>query len=77
VVGGYDDFGEEGSYGFAQMNATSNAAEEAAAGREPLVIFFKKALLHHRPLAHQSLNRKCLGQLLQPAAVLWRLTGLA
>jgi len=43
VVGGYDDFGEEGSYGFAQMNATSNAAEEAAAGREPLVIFFYKA----------------------------------
>lgn len=51
VVGGYDDFGEEGiffsrmerlieivwlgSYEFAQMRATSSAAKEMAAGREP------------------------------------------
>ena len=35
VVGGYDDFGEEGSYEFAQMGATSSSAAEAAAGREP------------------------------------------
>jgi fatty acid synthase subunit alpha, fungi type len=34
-VGGYDDFGEEGSYEFAQMKATSNSAEEVDAGREP------------------------------------------
>eukprot|EP00002_Diphylleia_rotans_P033397 TRINITY_DN709_c0_g1_i3.p1 TRINITY_DN709_c0_g1~~TRINITY_DN709_c0_g1_i3.p1 ORF type:complete len:4344 (-),score=1082.54 TRINITY_DN709_c0_g1_i3:153-13184(-) len=35
VVGGYDDFGEEGSYEFAQMKATSNSVSEIAAGREP------------------------------------------
>eukprot|EP01119_Soliformovum_irregulare_P010017 TRINITY_DN2425_c0_g2_i3.p1 TRINITY_DN2425_c0_g2~~TRINITY_DN2425_c0_g2_i3.p1 ORF type:complete len:3502 (-),score=1233.34 TRINITY_DN2425_c0_g2_i3:1297-11802(-) len=35
VVGGYDDFGEEGSYEFGQMKATSNTADEVAAGREP------------------------------------------
>jgi fatty acid synthase subunit alpha len=35
VVGGYDDFGEEGSYEFAQMKATSNSAAEVDAGREP------------------------------------------
>jgi hypothetical protein len=35
VVGGYDDFGEEGSYEFAQMKATSNAKDEEAAGRNP------------------------------------------
>jgi 3-oxoacyl-(acyl-carrier-protein) synthase len=35
IVGGYDDFCEEGSYEFAQMGATSSSAEEARAGREP------------------------------------------
>jgi len=35
VVGGYDDFCEEGSYEFAQMGATSSSATELAAGREP------------------------------------------
>lgn len=35
LVGGYDDFGEEGSYEFAQMHATSSALEELARGREP------------------------------------------
>lgn len=35
MVGGYDDFGEEGSYEFAQMKATSNARDEEAAGRTP------------------------------------------
>jgi fatty acid synthase subunit alpha len=35
IVGGYDDFCEEGSYEFAQMGATSSSAEEAAAGRDP------------------------------------------
>lgn len=35
IVGGYDDFGEEGSYEFAQMKATSNAKEEVESGREP------------------------------------------
>eukprot|EP00741_Cyanophora_paradoxa_P008217 tig00000025_g7952.t1 len=35
LVGGYDDFGEEGSYEFAQMKATSNSSEEVARGREP------------------------------------------
>ncbi|MCE9626014.1 MAG: hypothetical protein K8R69_11300, partial [Deltaproteobacteria bacterium] len=34
-VGGYDDFGEEGSYEFANMGATSNSAEEIAKGRDP------------------------------------------
>jgi phosphopantetheine--protein transferase-like protein len=35
VVGGYDDFGEEGSYEFANMKATANSAEEMAKGRAP------------------------------------------
>lgn len=35
VVGGYDDFQEEGSYEFAQMRATSNARAELERGREP------------------------------------------
>ncbi|GME84315.1 unnamed protein product [[Candida] boidinii] len=35
LVGGYDDFGEEGSYEFANMNATSNAVDEFAHGRTP------------------------------------------
>lgn len=35
LVGGYDDFQEEGSYEFANMNATANALDEAAHGRTP------------------------------------------
>ncbi|EPE03581.1 fatty acid synthase subunit alpha [Ophiostoma piceae UAMH 11346] len=35
VVGGFDDFGEEGSYEFANMKATSNAVDEFAHGRTP------------------------------------------
>jgi fatty acid synthase subunit beta len=35
VVGGFDDFQEEGSYEFANMKATSNADAELAMGREP------------------------------------------
>ncbi|KAI5952755.1 FAS2 [Candida jiufengensis] len=35
MVGGYDDFQEEGSYEFANMNATSNAEEEFKHGRTP------------------------------------------
>ncbi|KAK7463431.1 fatty acid synthase alpha subunit Lsd1 [Stygiomarasmius scandens] len=35
IAGGYDDFGEEGSYEFANMKATSNADTEFAMGREP------------------------------------------
>lgn len=35
LVGGYDDFQEEGSYEFANMNATSNAVDEMAHGRTP------------------------------------------
>ncbi|KAH8117927.1 fatty acid synthase [Phellopilus nigrolimitatus] len=35
LAGGYDDLGEEGSYEFAQMKATSNAETEFAMGREP------------------------------------------
>lgn len=35
IVGGYDDFQEEGSYEFANMNATSNALDEFAHGRTP------------------------------------------
>lgn len=35
IVGGYDDFGEEGSYEFANMKATANSAEEIAKGRAP------------------------------------------
>ncbi|KAK9759886.1 fatty acid synthase alpha subunit Lsd1 [Basidiobolus ranarum] len=35
VVGGYDDFQEEGSFEFANMKATSNAIEELEQGREP------------------------------------------
>ncbi|KAI9138416.1 fatty acid synthase [Paraphysoderma sedebokerense] len=35
VVGGFDDFQEEGSYEFANMKATSNAEAEFACGREP------------------------------------------
>ncbi|ODQ80013.1 hypothetical protein BABINDRAFT_8193 [Babjeviella inositovora NRRL Y-12698] len=35
IVGGYDDFQEEGSYEFANMNATSNSLEEFEKGRTP------------------------------------------
>lgn len=35
IVGGYDNFQEEGSYEFANMNATSNAVTEFAHGRTP------------------------------------------
>lgn len=35
LVGGYDDFQEEESYGFSQMKATVNVAEELARGRLP------------------------------------------
>jgi fatty acid synthase subunit alpha len=35
LVGGYDDFGEEGSYEFAQMKATSDSNHEVAMGRDP------------------------------------------
>ena len=35
VCGGYDDFGEEGSYEFANMKATSSTTAERAMGREP------------------------------------------
>ncbi|OQS01704.1 fatty acid synthase subunit alpha [Achlya hypogyna] len=35
IVGGYDDFGEEGSYEFAQMKATSDADKETSMGRDP------------------------------------------
>ncbi|KNC49148.1 uncharacterized protein AMSG_11853 [Thecamonas trahens ATCC 50062] len=34
-VGGFDDFGEESSYEFAQMGATSNSDKEFAQGRDP------------------------------------------
>jgi fatty acid synthase subunit alpha len=35
LVGGFDDLGEEGSYEFANMKATSNAVDEFAHGRTP------------------------------------------
>lgn len=35
IVGGYDDFGEEGSYEFANMKATASSADEIAKGRAP------------------------------------------
>ncbi|KAI5794513.1 fatty acid synthase-like protein [Peziza echinospora] len=35
LVGGFDDFQEEGSYEFANMKATSNADDEFAQGRSP------------------------------------------
>ncbi|KAF1987053.1 fatty acid synthase-like protein [Aulographum hederae CBS 113979] len=35
LVGGFDDFQEEGSYEFANMKATSNAEDEMAHGRTP------------------------------------------
>lgn len=35
LVGGYDDFGEEGSYEFANMKATANSEEEMECGRTP------------------------------------------
>ncbi|KAH9897168.1 fatty acid synthase subunit alpha [Xylariomycetidae sp. FL2044] len=35
LVGGFDDFSEEGSYEFANMKATSNAVDEIAHGRTP------------------------------------------
>ncbi|OWZ23331.1 Holo-acyl-carrier-protein, partial [Phytophthora megakarya] len=35
IVGGYDDFGEEGAYEFAQMKATSDSVKETEMGREP------------------------------------------
>ncbi|KAM7198597.1 fatty acid synthase subunit alpha [Naviculisporaceae sp. PSN 640] len=35
LVGGFDDFGEEGSYEFANMKATSNSVDEFAHGRTP------------------------------------------
>ncbi|CCI41838.1 unnamed protein product [Albugo candida] len=34
IVGGYDDFGEEGAYEFAQMKATSDSVNEIAMGRD-------------------------------------------
>lgn len=35
IAGGFDDFDEEGSLEFANMQATSNTETELAAGREP------------------------------------------
>ncbi|KHN97914.1 fatty acid synthase subunit alpha [Metarhizium album ARSEF 1941] len=35
LVGGFDDFGEEGSYEFANMKATSNTVDELNHGRTP------------------------------------------
>ncbi|KAL6860485.1 beta subunit of fatty acid synthetase [Amphichorda felina] len=35
LVGGFDDFGEEGSYEFANMKATSNTVDEFEHGRTP------------------------------------------
>jgi 3-oxoacyl-(acyl-carrier-protein) synthase len=35
IAGGFDDFGEEGSYEFASMRATVNCEDEVHAGREP------------------------------------------
>ncbi|KAI1082891.1 hypothetical protein F5B20DRAFT_530768 [Whalleya microplaca] len=35
LVGGFDDFGEEGSFEFANMKATSNSVDEIAHGRTP------------------------------------------
>ena len=35
IAGGFDDFGEEGSYEFGAMGATSNADKEASMGRFP------------------------------------------
>ncbi|XP_049851436.1 uncharacterized protein LOC126326034 [Schistocerca gregaria] len=35
LVGGYDDFGEEGSYEFANMKATANSEAEVSMGRTP------------------------------------------
>jgi len=35
ITGGYEDFGEEGSFEFAQMKATSDSWKEKAMGREP------------------------------------------
>lgn len=35
IVGGYDDFGEEGAYEFAQMKATSDSVKEFGMGRVP------------------------------------------
>nr|CCA25392.1 FAS2_PENPA Fatty acid synthase subunit alpha putati [Albugo laibachii Nc14]CCA25465.1 fatty acid synthase alphasubunit putative [Albugo laibachii Nc14] len=34
IVGGYDDFGEEGAFEFAQMKATSDSVNEMAMGRD-------------------------------------------
>ncbi|KAG1727305.1 hypothetical protein EDD22DRAFT_853438, partial [Suillus occidentalis] len=36
IAGGFDDIGEEGSYEFANMKATSNAETEFAMGSEPI-----------------------------------------
>lgn len=35
LAGGYDDFGEEGSYEFGMLKATSSSVDEYAQGREP------------------------------------------
>ncbi|OWZ15871.1 Fatty acid synthase subunit alpha [Phytophthora megakarya] len=35
IVGGYDDFGEESAFEFAQMKATSDSVKETSMGREP------------------------------------------
>jgi 3-oxoacyl-(acyl-carrier-protein) synthase len=48
IAGGYDDFGEEGSFEFANMKATSNSVEEFAMGREPAE--------HSRPTSTQRLG---------------------
>ncbi|KAL3656951.1 hypothetical protein V7S43_018156 [Phytophthora oleae] len=36
IVGGFDDFGEESAYEFAQMKATSDSVKEMSMGREPM-----------------------------------------
>ncbi|TYZ68250.1 hypothetical protein PybrP1_005286 [[Pythium] brassicae (nom. inval.)] len=35
IVGGYDDYGEEGAFEFAQMKATSDSVKETGMGRDP------------------------------------------
>ncbi|TMW63542.1 hypothetical protein Poli38472_002483 [Pythium oligandrum] len=35
IVGGFDDYGEEGAYEFAQMKTSSNSAKEVSMGRDP------------------------------------------
>ena len=60
LAGGYDDLGEEGSYEFAQMEATSNAETEFAMGREPTEMSRPTTTTRSGVRHRQSMSRRVL-----------------